>query len=90
MTIRDVQRIDLSQLVPSLLANKSVIALVPAVADDPWAAQVAWEIARAAASGRRVALVDVSLEQPALDAGAPAGEGLVDAFEFGASLTHVA
>ncbi len=90
MTIRDVRRIDLSQLVPSLLANKSVIALVPAVADDPWAAQVAWEIARAAASGRRVALVDVSLEQPALDAGAPAGEGLVDAFEFGASLTHVA
>jgi hypothetical protein len=45
-----------------------------------------------AQSGRRVVLVDLHLEQPVLETGAtgPADEGLVDAFVFGASLTHVA
>lgn len=82
----------LSRVVPSLIADKSVVALVSDPPDDAWGVQSAWAVARAAATKQRVALVDASLEQPGLDQGAkdPVGKGLVDAFEFGSPLEQVA
>jgi cell division septation protein DedD len=90
--LRDLPRTHLDRLAPALLADHTLILLVPATADGDWAVAAAWDVARAAAAGRRVALVDLQLEQPALDARADvaAAEGIVDAFEFGVSLTHVA
>jgi hypothetical protein len=67
--------------------------MVPASSDGRWAAQAAWDVARSAArTGRRVALVDLGLEQPSLHevAGLAPSEGIADAFERGESLTQVA
>src|SRR5204862_8271951 len=58
-----------------------------------WAAAAAWDVARAAAlHGRRVALVDLWIEDPTLHevAGLTPTEGIVDAFEYGVSLTKPA
>ena len=61
MTPPVIPRTALADLLPPLLADQSVIALVAATPDDAWAATTAWEIARAAVGRRRVAIVDVSL-----------------------------
>lgn len=93
MTHREVARAHFPNLAPTLLAGRTVVALTPASQDSAWTAGVCWDIARAVArSGRRVLLVDLHLEQSVLETGAtgPADEGLVDAFVFGVSLTHVA
>ncbi len=93
MTARELAPSDLPPLLPELLSDTSVIALVPDDSEDrAWAAHVAWELARAACGTRRIALIDAGVDHPALDPGAVATgqEGLVDAFEFGSSLTHVA
>lgn len=93
MTLRELPRPHLSRLAPALFADHTFLVLVPATADGDWAVAAAWDVARAAAGGdRRVALVDLHLERPVLDARAAptGGEGIVDAFEFGASLNHVA
>jgi cell division septation protein DedD len=69
------------------------VALVPATGDLRWAAGAAWDVARAAAQGeRRVALVDLWLEQPTLHetVGLAPTEGIVDAFEYDVSLTKAA
>ncbi|MFB3069519.1 MAG: SPOR domain-containing protein [Gemmatimonadales bacterium] len=79
------------------LADHTVVALVPATGDYEWAAAQAWAVAREASRGKpRVALIDLSLTQPALDtgaarhrAGAGAG-GIVDALLCGTSITQVA
>jgi len=66
---------------------------MPVTNDLPWAAKAAWDIARIAArDGRRVALVDLCLENPALHetVGLHATEGIVDAFEYGVSLNKAA
>lgn len=77
-------------LAATLFADQAVIALTPATADLAWAAGASRAAARAVArSGRRVGLVDLSLEHPALRSGA-GEEGIVDAFVFGVSLGHVA
>ena len=71
MTLRVVPRSRLDRVVPPLMREYSLVALVP-VADDPqWAAGVAWSVARASAtaalgSRRAVALVDLCLESPIL------------------------
>jgi len=93
MTPREVARVHFPNLAPTLLADHSVAALAPAGGEPEWAAGVAWETARAVArTGRRVLLVDLSLERPALHAEAKeaGAEGIGDAFAFGVALNHVA
>ena len=75
----------------SALGPSATVALLVA-ADPTTAPDAAWALARAAAVGRQAALIDLTLGEGALDAGADdAGtEGIVDVFEFGASWSHVA
>ena len=82
---------DLEHALPELLAAAAVVAIVPATDLKGWAADMAWEVARAAArGGRRTALVDCFVDAPSLHAAAGAAndEGLVDVFEYGASLNR--
>src|SRR5947208_2076849 len=83
----------LGHLVPPLVNVAALVALVTLTDDRPWAAKAAWDIARIAArDGRRVALVDLCLEHPALHevVGLSTTEGIVDAFEYGVSLNKAA
>ncbi len=91
MTPRALALGDLPNAVPALLANRTAIVLL-AGGNLEVAAHTAWAFARAAASDRKVALIDATLDAHALDAPAPSSlpEGVVDAFEHGASLSHVA
>jgi cell division septation protein DedD len=76
-----------------VFGTHTVVALIPATDDLEWAASAAWMIARAAAKEKpRVALIDLSLTTPALDAEAvhQSSEGIVDAFLYDTSLTSVA
>ncbi|OLC08224.1 MAG: hypothetical protein AUH42_02090 [Gemmatimonadetes bacterium 13_1_40CM_70_11] len=93
MTLRPLPRSSLDRLVPPLVATKALVALVPETGDLRWAAAAAWDAARAASQGgRRVALVDLWLDAPLLHevVGTGRDEGIVDAFEFGVSLTKAA
>lgn len=93
MTVRPLPRSRLDALVPSLVTGQALVALVPATGDLKWAAGAAWDVARAAAlADRRVALVDLWLEQPTLHetVGLTPTEGIVDAFEYEVSLTKAA
>jgi len=93
MTPREVTPTHFPNLAATLFADCTVIAVTPATNDVAWAASAAWDAARAVArTGRRVGLVDLDLERPALHPGAKdtAGEGIVDAFIFGVSMGHVA
>jgi hypothetical protein len=90
MTVRRISRSDLRQPDAALFADHTVVLMTPVTADATWAAECAWELARAAAvDERNVALIDLSLEHPLLDPHPPS-EGIVDAFLYGASLNHVA
>ncbi len=83
----------LGHLIPPLVEGQALVALVPTTADLVWAAKAAWDIARIAArSGRRVALVDLGVEEPTLHqtVGLTPSDGIVDAFEYGVSLTKAA
>jgi len=91
--IRQLPLSRLGHLVPPLVDGAALVALMPVTNDLPWAAKAAWDIARIAArDGRRVALVDLCLETPALHetVGLHATEGIVDAFEYGVSLNKAA
>src|SRR3989475_987515 len=95
VTLRPLPRSRLDALVPSLVAEQALVALVPATGDLKWAAGAAWDVARAAAltGARRVALVDLWFEGPKLHEVAglsPLAEGIVDAFEYDVSLTKAA
>lgn len=93
MTLREVTPAHFPNLAVTFFADRSIIAFTPATNEESWAVDIAWAAARAVArSGRRVGLVDLSLERPALQAraGDVGEEGIVDAFVFGASLSHVA
>jgi hypothetical protein len=95
VTLRPLPRSRLDRLVPPLVAKQALVALVPATPDLRWAAAAAWDAARAASQGgRRVALVDLCLDAPllheAVGLGRDEGGGIVDAFEFGVSLTKAA
>jgi len=92
-SVRQLPLSRLGHLVPPLVDDAALVALVTLAGDPPWAAKAAWDIARIAArDGRRVALVDLCLETPALHeiAGLHATEGIVDAFEYGVSLNKAA
>jgi hypothetical protein len=85
----------LGHLIPPLIEGQTLVALVPTTADLVWAAKAAWDIARIAArreGGRRVALVDLWIEEPTLHqtVGLTPGDGIVDAFEYGVSLNKAA
>jgi len=84
---------DLSGALPDLVGGACVIALVPVEGPGVDAPAEAWTVARAAASlGRRTLLVDCFVDRPRLhsEVGATSDDGIVDAFEYGASLTRVA
>ncbi len=83
----------LGHLVPPLIDTAALVALMPVTDDLTWAAKAAWDIARIAAwGGRRVALVDLHVDHPALHdiVGLAPTEGIVDAFEYGVSLNKAA
>lgn len=93
MTVRPLPRSRLGNLIPSLLQSQALVALVPATGNLRWAAEAAWDVARAAAQQeRRVALVDLWVEDPALHevVALTPEDGIVDAFEYGVSLTKAA
>ena len=78
---------------PSLPADAALVALVPATGDLDGAAAAAWEYARRLANaGRRVALIDCYVDEPRLHAvaGESNEDGIVDVFEYGASLSRIA
>jgi hypothetical protein len=92
-TVRQLPLSRLGHLVPPLVDGQALVALVAHTADLHWAGKAAWDIARIAArDGRRVALVDLHLDRPALHevVGLKPSEGIVDAFEYGVSLTKAA
>jgi len=92
-TVRQLPLSRLGHLVPPLLEGAALVALAPLSDDLAWAAKAAWDIARIAArDGRKVALVDLELEHPTLHTvvGLATTEGIVDAFEYGVSLTKAA
>ena len=92
-TIRQLPLSRLGHLVPPLVDGAALVALMPVTDDVVWAAKAAWDIARIAArDGRRVALVDLCVEHPALHeiVGLATTEGIVDAFEYGVSLNKAA
>ena len=79
--------------VPALPASAALVALVPATADLDRAASAAWAFARRVANaGRRVALIDCFVDAPRLHtvAGESNEDGIVDVFEYGASLSRIA
>jgi len=92
-TVRQLPLSRLGHLVPPLVDGAALVGLMSVGNDRQWAAKAAWDIARIAArDGRRVALVDLCLENPALHetVGLQATEGIVDAFEYGVSLNKAA
>ena len=83
---------EIDEHIAGLLVGASVVALVPATQLQGWAAEMAWAISRAAAAaGRRTVLVDCFVNAPTLHGagGESTDEGLVDAFEYGASLNRI-
>ena len=83
----------LGHLIPPLVEGAALVVLMPVTEDLAWAAKAAWDIARIAArDGRRVALVDLYVDHPALHdvVGLATTEGIVDAFEYGVSLNKAA
>lgn len=92
-TSRQLPLSRLGHLVPPLIDGAALVALMPVTDDLTWAAKAAWDIARIAArDGRRVALVDLYVDHPALHdiVGLETTEGIVDAFEYGVSLNKAA
>ena len=97
MTLRVLPRSRLDRVVPPLVRECALVALVPVTDDPQWAATVAWSVARASAASapgarRAVALVDLCLESPILHevkhlAAAP---GIAEAITADVSLNEVA
>lgn len=93
MTLRPLPRSRLEGLIPGLVNGLHLVALAPLTGEARWAAAAAWAVARAAAKdGRRVALVDLCIDEPQLHAaaGLPPGPGIVDVFQSGDDLTAAA
>jgi hypothetical protein len=90
---RPLPRSRLGNLIPTLVESQALVVLVPASGDLRWAAEAAWDVARAAVhEDRRVALVDLWIEEPRLHevVGLAPSDGIVDAFEYGVSLNKAA
>lgn len=92
MSTLTVPRDRLATALPPITTGLSLIALVPVTGDASWAAETAWSVARAAATGgRQVMLVDLAFDDPVLHrhVGDTLENGIVDAFEYGVSLNFV-
>jgi hypothetical protein len=93
VTGRPIRLAELPGSLRGLLGHAAVVAVAPADAASTTAGEAAWVVARAAARlGRRTMLVDCFVDAPRLHAaiGASSDDGIVDAFEYGASLNHIA
>jgi cell division septation protein DedD len=97
VTLRPLPRSRLDRVAPQLLNGSALVALVPATDDAEWAAEAAWGVARAAATGasgkrREVALVDLCLETPLLHAvkHVAAAPGITEAFTHETPLNDIA
>ncbi len=97
MTLRALPRSRLDRVLPPLLRDCALVAIVPVADHAHWSAEAAWAVARAATVGlqnerRAVALVDLCLESPLLhEARAIArSPGIAEAFASDAPLTDVA
>lgn len=93
MTLRDLPGSKLLASLPDQLGSTSFLLVVATDPDRARAATDAWRLSAALATpSRRVCLVDLFLGDPLFDQnrGAPAGEGIVDAFLYGVSMQRVA
>jgi cell division septation protein DedD len=97
MTLRALPRSRLDRLVPPLMRDGALIALVPVSDDTHWVAEAAWSVARAAAMGsqgrrRAVALVDLCFDAPFLHQIKKVDPvpGIADAFASDGALSDVA
>lgn len=93
MSARTLPRFGLVRAFPPLVEPYALVALVPLSGNPGWAAHAAWDAARAVAStGRAVTLIDLRLDDPSLQhvVRLTPTDGIVDAFEFGVSLTKTA
>jgi hypothetical protein len=96
VTLRPLPRSRLDRVLPPLVREYTVIALVPFTNDRTWAAAAAWDVAQslsrtAAAEGREVAVADLCVESPLLTHidGVAASPGLVEAFAADMPLSTV-
>jgi cell division septation protein DedD len=97
VTLRVLPRSRLDRVVPPLVRDCALVALVPVAGDSSWAADVAWSVARASATAspgarRVVALVDLCLESPILHETKhlAATPGIAEAIAADVDLTEVA
>jgi len=97
VTLRTLPRSRLDRVLPPLLRECALVAIVPVGDHAPWSAEATWAVARAATDGqqdqrRAVALVDLCLESPLLhQVGAiTPSPGIAEAFAADAELTEVA
>jgi hypothetical protein len=97
VTLRTLPRSRLDRVLPPLLRECALVAVVPVGDHAPWSAEAAWAVARAATAGqedrrRAVALVDLCLDAPSLhQVGAiPLSPGIAEAFAADAPLTEMA
>ncbi len=97
MTLRTLPRSRLDRVLPPLLRECALVAIVPVADHAHWSAEAAWAVARAATAGhegrrRAVALVDLCLESPLLHQvkAIATSPGIAEAFATDAPLTDVA
>jgi cell division septation protein DedD len=92
VSAREVSRSELADQIPEILSGRNTLAIVPLTPDTEWTSAVTWEFARAVATEyRSVTLINLGLDDRVLDSGSGVAveEGIVDAFQYGSSLTHV-
>lgn len=97
MTLRTLPRSRLDRVLPPLLRDCALVAIVPVADHARWSAEAAWAVARAATAGhqdgpRAVALVDLCLESPLLHEtrAIARSPGIAEAFASDAPLNEVA
>jgi cell division septation protein DedD len=97
VTLRTLPRSRLDRVLPPLLRECALVAIVPVADHAHWSAEAAWAVARAATAGhqngrRAVALVDLCLESPLLHQAKAIARspGIAEAFASDAPLTDVA
>ena len=93
MTLRPLPRSRLDRVLPPLLRDHTLVAVVPVTDDAGWATGAIWDVARTLArspdrKGRGVTLGDLCVESPVLASpgGAP---GLAEAFATDAPLSEI-
>jgi cell division septation protein DedD len=97
VTLRTLPRSRLDRVLPPLLRECALVAIVPVADHAHWSAEATWAVARAATAGqqdrrRAVALVDLCLESPLLHQvrAIATSPGIAEVFAADAPLTDVA